>query len=106
MARHDTETDSGSVGKPIDSREFEPVSSRRYTVDQDEPVSVAIVCAVAAAKDVAPTELDQRLNDVLDADALERLVASSDDGLTATFFLDGYGVTVFDGGDEVIVSEE
>lgn len=106
MARHDTETDSCSVGKPIDSREFEPVSSRRYTVGPDEQVTVAIVCAVAAAKDVAPTELDQRLNDVVDADALQRLFASSDDGLTATFFLDGYRVTVFDGGEELIVSEE
>lgn len=106
MARHDTETDSGSVRKPIDSREYEPMSSRRYTVDPEEPVDVAIVCAVAEAKDVEPTELDERLNDVVDADAFQRLFASGDDGLSATFFLDGYRVTVFDGGTELIVSED
>lgn len=105
MARHDTETDSGSVRKPIDSSEYEPVSSRRYTVDPDEPVDVAVVCAVAEAKGVEPTDLDQRLNDVVDADAFQRFFASGDDSLSATLFLDGYRVTVFDGGEELIVSE-
>lgn len=106
MARHDTEADCGSARKPIDAQGYEPVSSRRYTVDPDEPVDVAVVCAVAAARGVEPTELDQRLNDVVDADAFQQLFASSDDSLSATFFLDGYRVTVIEGGDELIVSEE
>jgi hypothetical protein len=89
----------------MDDSEFEPVSSRRYTVDPDEPVDVAVVCAVAEAKGVEPTELDQQLNDVVDADALQQLFVSSDDSLSATFFLDGYRITVFDGGEELIVSE-
>ncbi|WP_460917845.1 HalOD1 output domain-containing protein [Salinarchaeum chitinilyticum] len=70
----------------------------------DEPLDVAIVYAVAAAKGVDPMGLDQQLNDVVDADALRQLFASGGEPLSAKFLLDGCEVTVADGGSDVIVS--
>lgn len=104
MPEPDTEPDSGGVQEASRSNEFEPMSSRRYTIDPDEPLDVAIIYAVAAARGVGPMELDQPLNDVVDADALQQLFASSDGDVSATIFLDGYRVTVLDGGSELIVS--
>lgn len=106
MPEPDTKPDSGGVQDAARPTEFEPTSSRRYTVEPDEPVDVAIVYAVAAAKGVDPMGLDQSLNEVVNADALQQLFASSDGTVSASFFLDGYRVTVLDGGRELIVSDQ
>lgn len=47
---------------------------------EPDPVCTAIVAAVADAKGVDPLDLDQRLNDVVDPDALERLFRDAHPG--------------------------
>ena len=52
-------------------------SDQRLTVhhewDSSEQVSTTIIEAVAAVTDTPPTEIDPRLYDILDPDALDRL---------------------------------
>ena len=66
----------------------------------DESVSTAVVEAVAAQMDVLPTELPEKLHDVIDPDSLNSLFTSgnSTDG-TVTFTYCGYTVTVTADGD-------
>lgn len=106
MRNTDADLDSGGVQEATHSEEFESVSTPRYTVAPDEPLDVAIVYAIAATKGVDPTGLDQPLNDVVDADALRQLFASGDESLSATVVVDGYQVTIADGGSDVIVSDQ
>jgi hypothetical protein len=63
-------------------------------------LAVDVVTAVAAAKNVPPAAVDVPLNDVVDVDALERLV--SGDETTVSFEYAGCEVTV-DGDGEVTV---
>ncbi|AGN02197.1 hypothetical protein L593_11260 [Salinarchaeum sp. Harcht-Bsk1] len=104
MRESDANLDSGGVQEATTSESFDTVSTRRYTVGADEPLDVAIVYAVAATKGVGPMELEDPLNDVVDADALRQLFASGDESLSATIYVDGHRVTVAEGGRELIVS--
>lgn len=49
-------------------------------VEPEESVCSAVITAVAAAKDVDPLDLDQRLNDVVDPDALDRIFGETATG--------------------------
>jgi hypothetical protein len=50
-------------------------TNNQHRTVSDEPVSLGVVEAVADAKGVEPTDLDERLYDCVDPDALDRLFA-------------------------------
>lgn len=61
--------------------------------------SVKVVMAVAAAEGKEPTELEERLAEVIDPQSLDRLFADRASAVeTVTFTFCGYRVTVTDGG--------
>jgi len=62
-----------------------------YTPSPSETVSESVVRAVAAAKDVDPMDLDERLYDCVDPDALDRLFPCEG---TVTFTMAGCRVEV------------
>jgi hypothetical protein len=68
----------------------------RTTWDPEDPDSLtgAVVNTVAEARGVEGMELSELLNDVLDPDALARVLASGTSTVTVTFTLDGQDVTV------------
>lgn len=66
-----------------------------------ESIDTRIVEAVADAKGVEPLDLDERLYDVVDCDALSQLFSTSGTDVTPvrgriTFTLDSCQVTVYD----------
>lgn len=75
---------------------------------ETDDLVVAIVEAVAAAKDTDPVDLDARLAEKIDLDALATAYASAsrhpDTKLTLEFTVDGCTVTVRSDG-EIAVSE-
>lgn len=80
-------------------------------VDPAESVCTAVITAVANAKDVDPTELDQRLNDVIDPDALDRIFRDNGTGRGrsnghVSFLLDGYEVVVTASGQVTVKNSE
>jgi hypothetical protein len=58
------------------------------------PLTVRVVEAVAAVRGRSADELDDPLNDVVDVDALERLVSATDGVTAVTFEYSGCTVTV------------
>jgi hypothetical protein len=71
------------------------------TTAGDEDIDWRIVSAVADAKGVEPLELDERLYDVVDPDAIYNLFAGHSGGASAirgevSFTLDRCQVTVYD----------
>ncbi|RXK51570.1 HalOD1 output domain-containing protein [Halorientalis pallida] len=68
----------------------------RATWDPDDPDSLTgtIVDTVAEARGVDGMELSELLSDVLDPDALARVLASGSGTVTVSFTLDGQSVTV------------
>lgn len=71
--------------------------------NEDPPVSQRVVERVAAAEDVDPVELAARLQDAVDADALDALVARGSAAPTVKFVFCGHRVVV-DGGEPVTVT--
>ena len=65
----------------------------------DRPASARVLDAVAAAEGVRPWEVDARLYDVVDPDALDDLFGDAETGTTLTFPFCGYVVTVHEGGE-------
>jgi hypothetical protein len=66
----------------------------------DESLSNAVIEAVADQMDVHPTELPEKLHDVIDPDSLNSLFTSGNPtGGTVTFTYCGYTVTVTADGD-------
>lgn len=59
----------------------------------DGRVATNVVRAVAAARDVDPVDLDERLHDHVDPEALDAVVRSIDDG-HVTFAVAGHRVRV------------
>ena len=69
----------------------------RHDFDGDDRVSTSVVLAVSNALAADPTDLDTRLYDALDPDALDRLFADDARGgspCRLTFALAGCSVTV------------
>lgn len=63
-------------------------------IDAEEKPSVAVVVALAEAKDQSPLEMDA-LSETIDPDALDTLIeAGGDDDVTVGFDYDGSQVTV------------
>lgn len=63
--------------------------------DDEKPVSMAVVEALAEAKGVPPVELDAPLYDVVDIEAIDELFAPDGDGRgRVVFTVDDYEVTV------------
>lgn len=77
---------------------------------ESTPVGAEVVERVAARERVDPVDLDVRLYDAIDADALEALTNRTGDGqvrsnVRVEFSYHGYAVTV-DGNGRVIVDEQ
>jgi len=64
-----------------------------------------VTAAIADAEGVEPSELDYRLYDYVDPDAIEQLASGPDNSWTLTFSVPNHEVTVTDGG-RVVVSDE
>ncbi|WP_121823374.1 HalOD1 output domain-containing protein [Halostella salina] len=71
---------------------------------RDEPITEAIVWAVAEAKDVDPLDIDVPLYDSIDPDALERILDSDSFEGRIGFSVAGCDVVVYDDR-RVVVSE-
>lgn len=72
-------------------------------------LGTTIVERIADRESVDPLDLDQRLYDVVDVEALEEVVHSANgdsptNDVTVSFTFNGYGVTVVSGG-EVSISD-
>ncbi|NHN60629.1 MULTISPECIES: HalOD1 output domain-containing protein [Halorussus] len=79
----------------------EPLYRANHDRDRDGPLSDAVVEALAAVENVDPDELDLRLYDSVDGDALDRLyevTAERSERLRVTFSIGDYEVTVRDDG--------
>lgn len=77
----------------------------RHDHDRDGPVSEAIVRALAAVESVEPDELDVRLYDEMDPEALDRLygtAAERSDQLHLSFDVAGYEVVLTGDGDLLV----
>lgn len=77
----------------------------RHDRDRDGPVSEAIVEALAAVESVEPDELDVRLYDDVDPEALDRLygtAAERADRLHLSFDIAEYEVVLTDDGDLLV----
>ena len=77
-----------------------------YVVPPNEPLSHAVVVAVAERKGIDPLELDERLYDCIDPDALDRLFTSAESDACGTvqFVMAGCHVTV--SGDRLVQVEQ
>lgn len=64
----------------------------------DEILPVAVVEAVAEAKDCEPTNLDFTLEDYIPTDALKQLAAHQEGSWTLSFKLPNHNVTVTSNG--------
>jgi hypothetical protein len=78
------------------------------TWDPDDPDSLTgtVVATVADSRGVDGMELSELLSDVLDPDALARVLSSGSGTVTVTFTLDGRDVTVDSAGTVVVESTE
>ena len=77
------------------------------TYDRDEPLSTAVIDAVADAAELEPAELGTRLYDRIDPDALDNLFGDRHDGTPrgcghVVFSLLDYEVTVYSDGHVVV----
>ena len=96
------ENDSGERSGPCDGG---PVVHRAWhDRASGRPLSTEVVRAVAAAAETAPTDLDDRLGDTVDADALDDLFEPTGGTREAAggrvwFELSGFGVVVHGSGE-------
>ncbi|MFB6179147.1 MAG: HalOD1 output domain-containing protein [Halorientalis sp.] len=91
---------SDDVFVPDGGRSGNDVSRSTWDCTDPETIPSAVVRAVAAVTDVDPLELSHPLNDVLDADALTSLLASTpgDGDISVTFEFEERLVTIRDDG--------
>ena len=61
---------------------------------EDESVSQTVIMAVAEATDVDPIDLDPRISDVIDPDALDRLFETGQSEMRLKFAMAGCQVIV------------
>lgn len=59
-----------------------------------EPASYRVLEAVARHEETSPDQFDQRLNEVVDPDALDALVRDDETTATVAFTYEGYTVVV------------
>jgi hypothetical protein len=75
-------------------------------VAPDETVSSAVVRAIATVKGVDPVDLDERLYDHIEPDALDTLLESksgdSETEIQVSFSMSGCDIDVFDAGKIVV----
>lgn len=90
--RDDVETGAGAPTVTPDGTD----SVYRTSYDPErERITTSLVCALATVEGVPPTELDVRIEDALDTDALERIFGDERHGVERLEFgIDGYAVTV------------
>ncbi|MFC4449293.1 MULTISPECIES: HalOD1 output domain-containing protein [Halorussus] len=84
-----------------------PAITENTTYDRDEPLSAAVIDAVAEAADVDPAELGTPLYDQIDPDALDNLFSDRHNGMPrgsghVVFTLLDYEVTVYSDGHIVV----
>ena len=99
-------TDDHTTGGFQQSADETDRTTQRFSYDSSEPQSVglAIIRALASVTDVDALSLEPRLYDVIDADALERLLGETKTGsaLTVSFEFGQHLVTITND-DELIV---
>lgn len=67
---------------------------RRMGESTGTPLSVRVVRSIADARDVEPAELEFRLGDAIDTDALDAMDAHGGDDWQLAFEVEGHEVTV------------
>jgi len=92
-----------SIDDHINSRQIDDESTA-FEWDDDTEVGIAVVESVAAVADVDPMNLEPRINDVVDPDALDRTLRSSPSSASFAFPFGDYLVTVWSNG-KLVVSE-
>ncbi|WP_135851630.1 HalOD1 output domain-containing protein [Halorussus salinus] len=88
-----------AIENPNDAHEI----TERATYDRDQPLSAAVIDAVAEAADREPAELGTPLYDQIDPDALDNLFSDRHNGMPrgsghVVFTLLDYEVTVYSDG--------
>ncbi len=78
------------------------IRAKSFETDEQESVCIAIVEEVSSATGTDPSQMTPRLNDVVDTDALKRLVDGSSTEVSFTFRFLSCRVTVFGDGDVVV----
>ena len=78
--------------------------STAFEWEDDTEIGVAVAEAVSAVTDVDPVNLEPRVNDVVDPDALDRTLRSAPPGASFALPFGDHLVTVWSDG-EVVVSE-
>lgn len=106
MSDSGTDDDRGGPPAPVDERPPGGSVRQRYPVGDDEPLDVAVTCALASMEGVDPTDLRPPLHDVVDLEALEHLVESAGPEVRATFTVEDYEVQVVDGGGEILIAAD
>ncbi|UPV73335.1 hypothetical protein M0R89_12350 [Halorussus limi] len=91
------------IENPNDTHEV----TESATYDRDEPLSTAVIEAVADAADLEPAELGTPLYDQIDPDALDNLFGDRHNGIPrgsghVVFTLLDYEVTVYSDGYVVV----
>lgn len=66
------------------------------------PISAKVLEAIAQAEETDPLDIHRRLYEVVDSDALETLIRTTDSALTVEFTYNGYNVTVQQDGEVYI----
>lgn len=104
---HDTDTnpDSPAPRRTAGNGPRDAAGVQHYAVDEDEPLDVAITYAIAALEGIDPQDVHPPLHDVVDPEALTRLITSATGDARARFSVGRYDVTVEDGGRAVVVEE-
>ncbi|WP_162224610.1 HalOD1 output domain-containing protein [Halorussus amylolyticus] len=94
---------------PHDTTHGDSIGGAESTVPygQTEPLSTAVIDAVADAADVEPAELGASLYDQIDPDALDNLFSDRHNGIPrgsghVVFSLLGYEITVYSDGHVVV----
>jgi len=93
--RRETRARRAIASAPVGSAGSTPV----HRTVKEGPVSLAVVEALAEAKDVSPVEVERPLYDAVDPDAIDRLFENGIDGGRVVFTASGYEVTVTGHGD-------
>ena len=87
---------SSTRGRDDDSTVFE--------WDDDTEVGIAVAESVAAVAEIDPVDLEPRVSDVVDPDALDQALRTAPPGASFAFPFGDYLVTVWSDG-ELVVSE-
>ncbi|WP_418280282.1 HalOD1 output domain-containing protein [Halorubrum sp. DTA98] len=98
--RNGDQASDGGGGEPVVRSRDEAIGEPAvFEYANHERIGVAVVDAVSTVAGVDPLQLDTRLYDVIDPDALERTIRNGNADVEISFRFEAYRVSVFgDGG--------